>query len=402
MGMFKKKTKPGQYSMMTEEYKPAALPHYGQALETFFPSAYSMNSQAELDERYKMCEAQLNGIMATCDKHSKGNEANMYIDGQMKHQRAFHEMEIARNNNQKERIHASQETRAEMLERKKAELEEQIEAYQREIEPLKGLRAQFALQLGSLSIPLGLIITILAMVVDAVVNFSFLQTVLLGNALLLMITVICMSVMSDGSMMALGMFMSRKDENFISKPIYYMVCAGLLSMFLLSVVTSVMVRYGSMDATFGTVNAAGEFVGKDTYNLAEYGVTLVTAFVTTATGLLSFAFSLDKNAHKVDLRKQLEVEKKSCEAYYDAICAELLMLEKAPDLEKWDQAMREAAENNLEALQTNLKLHLYKMATLQQKDANFTEKMTEAGEELMGSVSPGVAPVVPVSLTKAS
>ena len=26
MGMFKKKTKPGQYSMMTEEYKPAALP----------------------------------------------------------------------------------------------------------------------------------------------------------------------------------------------------------------------------------------------------------------------------------------------------------------------------------------------------------------------------------------
>ena len=68
----------------------------------------------------------------------------------------------------------------------------------------------------------------------------------------------------------------------------------LFGMFILSVIASVAIRFGSMDATFGTVNAAGEYVGKTSYNLAEYGVTLVTAFLTTATGILSFAFSLDR------------------------------------------------------------------------------------------------------------
>src|SRR5699024_3763022 len=123
-----------------------------------------------------------------------------------------------------------------------------------------------------------------------------------------------------------GTFLSRRDEEFISKPLYYAICVGLLLMFFLSVVASIMVRWGSMDVTYGTINAAGEFVGKASYSLAEYGVTLVTAFLTTATGILSFAFSLDKNAFLVSIRERKKKELANCVAELAPLINELALI----------------------------------------------------------------------------
>ncbi len=402
MSIFKKKAVDSQYNVVTDDYKPATLPWYGEALNTFVTGSYSMTKSETLQEQYKACESGLEQVMATCDRHSKGNEGDSFIEGQHIHLLAMHKVEVAAHEHQAERILAARKTRTETLVREKETLEAERDTLKSKIEPLKDLRSQFQLRFGNRRLSLGVVITTLAMIVDACVNWSFLQSILLSNSLLLLITVICMSVMSDGSMWALGTFISHKEEKFTSRPLYYIICSGLVAMFALSVVTSVMIRYGSMAATYGTVNAAGEFVGKDSYSLAEYGVTLITAFVTTATGILSFAFSLDKNAHLVTLRKSLENQLKLCDAHYDLVCAELADLETAPDPMELDRANREAAEQNIEALRVNLKLHLRKLVTLQQNDPTFTEKMAASGSELTNSFNGSFTTVLPVSLNKAS
>lgn len=402
MSIFSKKSTHGHCSVVTEDYQPSQLPYFGQALNTFITSSYSMTKTETLQDYYNNCTTALEPILATCDQHSKGCECDQYSDGQYEHLLAQHEMEVASHENQAERILAARKTRAKILEKEQVDLEKKIHECEEAIKPLQGLRAQFQLCVGSHHISLGLIITLISLVVDSCVNYSFLQTVLLSNAFLLFITVVCMSIMSDVTMMVLGAFISHKEENFTSKPLYYIICGGLLSMFLLSVIVSIMIRFGSMDVTYGTINAAGEFVGKDSYSLAEYAVTLITGFITTATGMLSFAFSLDKNAHLVDIRSKLEEELGYYKKRYSLNFAELSDLETAVDPRVLDTANRKAAERNIEALRVNLKLHSRKLLTLQQKDPTFTEEMAVSGAELISSAHGSVATVVPVSLTKVS
>ncbi len=402
MSIFKKKSPDSQYNVVADKYTPAALPCHGQALNNFIVGVYSMAKPEELQEHYKSCEAELEKVVATCDQHCKGSEGDQYINGQLIHLEALHKAEVAAHQHQGERIVAARQTRAATLEREKTALEEKRGSLEDKISPLKDLRAQFQLRLGHRSLSLGTVVTVFSMVIDAAVNYSFLQSVLLSNAFLLMITVVCMSIMSDGSMWALGTFIAHKDERFTSRALYYMICGGLIAMFVLSVVTSVMVRYGSMSATYGTVNAAGEFIGKDSYSLAEHGVTLITAFITASTGILSFAFSLDKNAHLIDFRSELERELAVCNARYDLVCAELADIGTAPDPMELDHANREAAELNIEALRVNLKLHLRKLITLRQNDPTLTEQMAASAAALTGSQDRDRAAVLPVEFGKAS
>lgn len=385
MSIFKKKTR--DYSVLTENYVPASLPTYGQRLENFVTADYPMNKTKIIDV-YHDAEKNFDGVISTCDLHSIGTECDNYIDAEMEYSIALHEVAIANNENQIIRIRAARTMRKEALERKISSLKEKIEKLQAEIEPLEGLRSQFQIHIGCMSISYGLPVTVIAMIVDAVVNYSFLQTVLLSNAALLMITVICMSVMSDGSMWALGTFLSRRGEKFTAKPLFWTICVSLASMFILSVVASVMIRWGSMDATYGTINAAGEFVGKDAYSLAEYGVTLITAFVTTATGLLSFSFSLDENAFYVSYRERKKRELAKCFAEMDPLLNEKIILENAPDPQKWDEIKRMAAERQIEANRLGLKLHCRKLMTVRVNDPDFTERMIESGEELLREASP--------------
>ncbi len=405
MSIFNKK-KAGHYNVPFDNYVPASLPTFGQSLENFVTADYPMNKPDIVEACYHDAETYLDGVIATCDHHSAGIECDHYIDAEMEHAYAVHDAAVANNENQITRIRSAREMRKATIKRKIITLEEKAEGLKSEIKPLEGLRSQFQVQVGRLSISIGLPATVLAMIVDAAVNYSFLQTVLLSNAALLMITVICMSVMSDGSMWALGTFLSRRSEKFTSKPLFWTICVGLASMFLLSVVASVMVRWGSMDATYGTINAAGEFVGKDSYSLAEYGVTLITAFVTTATGILSFAFSLDENAFHVSIRERKKKELAQCLNGLDTLLNELALLERAPDPQEWDERKRAAAERQIEASRTGLKLHCRKQMTILVNDPDFTERMTASGEALTADASPTGVSFMPatttVSLDKAS
>ena len=379
-GIFKKK---GDYSVLTDNYVPASRPTYGQGLENFVTADYPMNNPEIIETGYHEVEEYLSGVIATCDSHSTGSECDPYIDAKMDHVIAGHEAAAANNENQIVRIRSARTMRKEALDRKINPREEKIAKLQSEIEPLEELRSHFQIHIGKSAISIGLPITVIAMLVDAAVNYSFLQTVLLSNATLLLITVICMSVMSDGSMWALGTFLSRRKEKFTSKPLFWIICVGLASMFLLSVAASVMIRWGSMDATYGTINAAGEFVGKESYSLAEYGVTLATAFVTTATGLLSFAFSLDENAFLVSIRERKKKELARCLAEIDPLLNERALLENAPDPKEWDERKRAAAERQIEAVRLGLKLHCRKLMAEGVNDPDFTERMTESGEALL-------------------
>lgn len=382
MSIFRKK-KSGDYSVLTDNYVPASLPSPGYGLHNFVPAAYPMNNAETVEACYAEAEEYLNGVIATCDHHSAGSECDHYIDARTEHTIALHEGTIANNENQIIRIRAAHAMRKDALKRKISPLEDKIAKLQSEIEPLENLRSQFQIHIGHFAISVGLPITLLSMIVDAVVNYSFLQSVLLSNAALLMITVICMSVMSDGSMWALGTFLSHKEEKFTSKPLFWTICIGLAGMFLLSVITSVMVRWGSMDATYGTINAAGEFVGKASYSLAEYGVTLTTAFVTTATGLLSFAFSLDEKAFLVSIRENKKKELAKCRTELDPLLNELILLENAPDPQEWDNRKRAAAKHQIEASRLGLKLHCRKLMTVRVNNPDFTECMAKSGEALL-------------------
>lgn len=393
------KKKVGDYNVLTDNYVPASLPTCGQGLENFVTADYPMNKPEIVEAGYHDAEAYLDGVISTCDHHSNGTECDHYIDAETERCIAVHEAAIANNENQIVRIHSAREMRKATLERKISPLKEKIAKLQSEIEPLEGLRSQFTLHVGRFAISVGLPITIISMIVDAAVNYSFLQTVLLSNATLLMITVICMSVMSDGSMWALGTFLSHRGEKFTSKPLFWTICVSLASMFILSVVASVMVRWGSMDTTYGTINAAGEFVGKESYSLAEYGVTLITAFVTTATGLLSFAFSLDKNAFPVSIRERKEKELAKCLAELDPLLNERALLENSPDPREWDERKRAAAEHQIEANRLGLKLHCRKQMTVRVNDPDFTERMAESGDALLREASPADISKMPTAIT---
>ena len=380
-GIFKKK---GDYSVLTDNYVPASLPTYGQGLENFVTADYPMNNPEIIETGYHEVEEYLSGVIATCDSHSTGSECDPYIDAKMDHVIAGHEAAAANNENQIVRIRSARTMRKEALDRKINPLKEKIAKLQSEIEPLEELRSHFQIHIGKSAISIGLPITVIAMLVDAAVNYSFLQTLLLSSGPLLLITVISMSVLSDASMFALGMFLSLRKEKFTSKPLFWTICVGLASMFLLSVVASVMIRWGSMDVTYGTINAAGEFVGKESYSLAEYGVTLVTAAITTATGLLSFSFSaLDENAFLVSIRERKKKELAKCLAEIDPLLNERALLENAPDPKEWDERKCAAAERQIEAVRLGLKLHCRKLMAEGVNDPDFTERMTESGEALL-------------------
>ena len=399
MSIIHKKDK-SQYNELTDNYRPAYLPSAGLGLETFSTCDYSLNKPELLRSEYDDLEVHAKPVLDSTDKHSDGTEGYSFVDTQHKHLKAIHEAEIANHRNQISRIRGELETRLEELERKAAPVKAKIQRLEAEIAPLEGLRSQFQLHIGPLTLSIGVLVTLAAMVVDAMVNYNFLQSFLFSNATLLLITTACMSVMSDGSMWALGTYLSRRKEHFTSKSLFVAICVLLPSMFLLSVAATIMIRFGSMAATYGTVNAAGEFVAKSSYSLAEYGVSLVTAFITAATGILSFAFSLDENAFLVSVREEKKAELAAAQAEYNEILREYGLIKRAEDPAERDEERRLAAEAQLEVLLTGLKDHYSMLAIQKVHDPDFTEKVCASllnlhkTKEVAHDESPEGAPVL--------
>ena len=121
--------------------------------------------------------------------------------------------------------------------------------------------------------------------------------------------------------------------------------------------------------------------------MADYGTTLITAFVTTATGLLSFGFSIDKNAFRISVRERKKKELADCLKKLEPLQNELCLLENAPDLREFDEAKRKAAKANIEAVRTGLKLYCRKLMLEKVKKADFTDRMAVSGEALLDKAS---------------
>lgn len=401
MGIFGKRKNKG--NILTGDYVPSFLPSYGMGLHTFVTTDYRMNQPEKIHSFYDEAEQKLKEIVETCDRHSAGDECDCYIDIATEQNWDLHQEEVPEHEAQIARIQSAIQMRKKDLDRKIGLLQDKMGKLRAEIQPLESLRAQFQVHLGRHHLSLGLPITILAMIVDAIVNMSYLQSVLLSNGILLFITVMGMSVASDLSMWTLGTFLSHKKEHFVSRGLFYAICAGLLSMFLLSVVSSVMIRFGSMDLTFASIGGDGELIPQTApYTLAQYGITLITSFLTTATGLLSFGFSLDSNAYLVSVRERKERELAQCIEQLEPLLNELTQLEQAQDPRLRDERMRAAAEHQIEALRRGLKLHARKLMTIHNKDADFTQQMGRSGRQVLTESLPD-APrsASTISLTRA-
>lgn len=382
MSLFKKRL--FNKKKLTEKYVPAVLPSEGMGLENYVPAEYPENIPEVLEGLYKESEKKLKCVIQTCDQHSDGAECDVYVDNQIKHLYAQHEGIVALHETQIQRINSARSMRKRTLTEKIKSLTEKIEKLIAEIKPVEDLEPQFCVHVGRKAIAVGLPITIAAMLVDIAVNYSSLSEILLANTTLLIITLIGMSLCSDLSMWGLATYLNHKEENFTKKPVFWSICLGLLTAFILSVVASFMIRYGSMDAMYGTINSAGEFVGKDSYSLAEYGITLIGAFVTTATGLLSFSFSIDKNAFRISVRERKKKALANYQKKLESLQKELYLLENAPDSREFDEAKRAAAKANIEAVRTGLKLYCRKLMLENVKNADFTDRMAASGEALMG------------------
>lgn len=378
-GLFKKKkADPGFESEITVKYVPGFLPTYGYALDAFVAPGYRVSDPSYIAGFYKECDDKLADIIDTTDQFTLGTVCDNHIKGQKGHVLADFEEDVAHNERQCRKIRAAHTVRKQHLEKRNERLDGEITHLREKIQPLKDLVPQYEVKIGKLSFSLAVPVTIAAMLIDALLNYSYLQGILLQSQFLLIICVLCLSIMSDGSMYFLGKLLSLRNEQFMSKRLYKIAVAIFIAMFALSVIASIMIRFGSMDVTYGSIDATGQFVAKESYSLAEIGVSLVTAFLTTATGIISLIVSVDENAHLVkrcrEMTKELAVKEKEQNEVQNELCA----LENADDPAVLDRGRRKAAERDMQALFEGLPLHMRKLLILHQKDPAYTDAISES------------------------
>lgn len=381
--MFKKKKKAVYGSVLSNEYVPAYLPRYGLGLDTFITSDYRLLSRSFIQEQYDAAEAKLSELVQTSDRFSVGSLCDAYIEGQIPYLEAIHREDVAAHELQIHNIRSGLEVRKDVVVRRIDQLEQSRTELAQRIQPLKGLNAQFEIKMGRFCFSLGTIVTLAACIFDGVLNYSYISNILYSNVFLLWIMVVMMSVASDVSMSFLAMMLSRKDEEFMDKRLFNACVIGLFGAFLLSVFASVAIRIGSMPETFGTFDASGVFVPKEHYSLADWGLTIPSAFLTTVTGVISFVASMDKNAHLVDRRREMEAELTVLDAEYEALVAEKNAIDHAADPAIRDLECRKAAEQNLKALPVGLKQHMRKLLATHQGEASYTDAMSESAAALL-------------------
>lgn len=396
MWWFKKKNRGDRINVIEENYTPANLPTHGLGLETFVTSDYPMEKTTTLEAAYNEAEERLESVMAATDLHSMGTEGDPYVDNQMLHLWATHASAISEHEKQIIRIRNAIEMRI-------AELNVSIEAavkrkekLEAEIQPLEGLQPHFQIQIFNQSISVGFIVTILAILFDSIVFYSFLQNILIINVFLLIITTLGMALLSDATSCALGVLISRRNEKYTAKPLFYGGCVLLGGLFLASFVLTMLLKLGSMSSSFGTINVAGCFVPKETYTLAEWAITISQGLLPACTGGLSFIFSLGDN-YKVTIREKKKKELEQCESELRALRRELSLIKNAPDPGERDALKRAAAEQHMEALRTGLKLRLRKIIIERNADPEFTEKMALSANELVHSQNQTKAALTTVS-----
>ena len=231
-------------------------------------------------------------------------------------------------------------------------------------------------------IQLGLPITAIAFAADFFVNTEFVQSILYSNVNMLRILVVCLCLMSDGTMYALGNLVSKKSDS-VSPRMYRTFFAVFIFLFSVSVLGSIAIRIGSMPLTYGTFDAKGNFISKETFTVAEYALAVISSLATAVTGALSFFFSVDKEYYLEKECIKLKAEQAQDEKLCTQLEAELTSLEQAVDPMICDRERRKVAEANLKALRKGLKMLIRKLLALHQQDAAYSDAMAESAQKLL-------------------
>lgn len=448
MSIFKRK-QGNRLNEMADHFVPTRLPVPGNELErdspscqteTFIPTRYSINEPGEMEAIYgnlkETLEQELAGPITLTDKRSPVDYVKCWVDKQITTLYATFHGEIPLHNNQIQRIEGTEAARKQTLldkiendEREKQEAEEAITASDRVHKAamesldqrLQGHRAMFTLRLFGRDLPLCPLLTVGAMVFDAFVNYNAYQYILLSQALMLILTVVGMSFMSDVTMSVLASYVTRREENFTSKANYYFVCASMLFLFAVSVAGSLLVKIGCMPEMFGTINARGQAVPPDHYTLAHWSTTIINGLIPACTGILVYAVGVDKYSRLISLRK---AEEKAMEAFraeakekIQALTArifafrnEVTLIDAAITPSDFDAMEREAAPVKIEAIRLALMVDAVTKQILQANDPSTAEELSAYLGKLIDSASEGtlaalrassICPTT-ISLTKAS
>lgn len=384
--MFGKKKQESFGSKNMEEYTPAYLPKNVEDghtdLSTFIVGDYSLLNDAFIEEQYRKLESEVSPMIQISDEYTSGGLCDPNASVIWEYAKNKHNEEVAMHELSGKNILKARKVRIQELKERIPKLKDTIAKRQSKIEALSDKRAKYAIRIGSFMLQLGFPITALAFAADCIVNTGFVQSILYANIKMLTILVVCLGLMSDGTMYALGTLVSKKDDS-TSKGLYRIFLGAFVSLFLVSVLGSIAIRVGSMPLQYGSFNAQGEFVSKDTFTVAEYALAIISSLATAVTGALSFFFSYDKEYYLEKECIKLSAEQKQDEKLRNQLETELTSLEMAVDPMICDRERRRAAEANLEALRVGLMIHCRKLLALHQQDASYADAMTASAKKLL-------------------
>ncbi len=385
--IFGKKSKENYGAMNKEEYSPACLPKNAEKnhkdLSTFITDDYLLSKYKYLQEIYQHCEDKLASLVQISDSFTVGDICDHYIDAEMEIVKSKHMEEVAMHNVSGANIIKSRNVRKKELERRIPDLEEHINELKCQIAPIKDKHAQHAIRIGKHIVQLGLPVTVVAFIADFFVNTEFVQSILYSNVNMLRILVVCLCLMSDGTMFATGSLISQKDETGMPRWLFKTFCITFVFMFAVSVFGSVAIRIGSMSLTYGSYTVDGTFIGKETFTVAEYALAIISSLATAVTGALSLYFSVDTDYYLEKKCQKLEKNLADEIVLCNTLKAELNSLELAEDPMICDCERRKAAEASLKTLSIGLKLHIRKLLALHQQDASYADEMSESGRTLL-------------------
>lgn len=384
--LFGKKKQEGFGLKNMEEYTPAYLPKNVEDghtdLSTFIVGDYSMLDEKFLAGIYVKVKEYFEPLVNISDVFTPGNTGDPFISTQLKFARDKHEEEVAMHELSAKNIVKAREVRKQELEERIPKLKDTIVKRQQKIDSLSDKHANHAIRIGKTIIQLGLPVTALAFVADFFVNTEFVQSILYSNVNMLRILVVCLCLMSDGTMYALGSMVSKKTDTKTTA-MYRAFFAAFVFLFSVSVIGSIAIRVGSMPTIYGTFDAKGNWISKESFTIAEYALAIISSLATAVTGLLSFFFSVDKDYYLEKERMKLKTEQENDEKLCIQLEAELASLEQAVDPMICDRERRNAAEANLEALRIGLMMFMRKLLALHQQDASYLDSMSESAKNLL-------------------
>ena len=382
--MFKKKR--GSTKLLQEEFVDTRLPILSNSIG-YIAHGYKYNDPEYTENLCRKTMKNFEPLVKSMDKHNSGTEAYGYIDAEVLNPvKADFENDCAWADYQSTRIQNVTNTRLGKVERVIKKLKTRLEKVEEELEPLKEYKAHNEIKVFRKHISIGLIINVFAIVSDVLVTYPYLESVRTMGGLFLFVSVLAMAITSNCSMSALGNIWSTTDEDFMSKRTRIILSVSYLLAFGLSVVAGPMIKFGSMDQQFGTISASGQFIAREGgYTIAEYGITLITSFLTAFTGLLCFHFNHNRNRDKVLEKRELEKEKSALEhELEDALTERDAILGEYQAAMRLDQDKRKAAIDQISILSEKLKAQFTRTWAETVGTAETIEKAAKTVENMWG------------------